>query len=101
MACEALHTYLLTSSSLGEYNGAGAIERAFGDFKAGRITRTGIMVHYVVLEVDMGEPILTREVEIREGDDLAALEERMHASEHELIVQATAKVARALTETAS
>lgn len=54
------------------------------------------MVHYVVLEVDMGEPILTREVEIREGDDLAALEERMHASEHELIVQATAEVARAI-----
>jgi phosphoribosylglycinamide formyltransferase len=88
-----LLTYL---QSLGEYNGAGAIERAFSDFKAGKITRTGIMVHYVVLEVDMGEPILTREVEIREGDDLAALEERMHASEHDLIVQATAKVARAI-----
>ena len=46
----------------------------------------------------MGEPILTREVPFREGDDLHAVEERVQACEHEVIVQATARVARAITE---
>ncbi|RYP61203.1 hypothetical protein DL771_010209 [Monosporascus sp. 5C6A] len=83
---------------LGEYNGAGAIERAFEDFKAGKTTRTGIMVHYVILEMDMGAPILVREVEFREGEELAQLEERMHGHEHELIVEATAKVVGEILE---
>lgn len=50
------------------------------------------MVHYVILKVDRGEPILTQEVECRKGDDLAQLEERMHSHEHVLLVTATAKV---------
>lgn len=55
------------------------------------------MVHYVVLEVDMGAPILTREVPLLEGDDLATVQQRIHSHEHELIVEATAKVAREIT----
>ncbi|RYP52463.1 hypothetical protein DL768_002386 [Monosporascus sp. mg162] len=77
---------------IGDYNGAGAIERAFEDFKGGKTTRTGISVHYVILEMDMGAPILVREIEFREGGELAQLEERIHGHEHELIVEATAKV---------
>jgi len=50
------------------------------------------MVHYCVAEVDRGRPILTREVECREGETLAQLEDRMHAVEHELIVKATSHV---------
>ncbi|GAB1314674.1 Bifunctional purine biosynthetic protein ADE5,7 [Madurella fahalii] len=80
----------------GKYDGANAIERAFEDFKAGKLENnmTGIMVHYVIDKVDRGEPILTREIECREGEDLHQLEERIHAHEHELIVEATAKVAK-------
>ncbi len=51
------------------------------------------MVHNVVLEVDRGDPIMVQEVEMRDGEDLAQLEDRIHAHEHELIVAATAKVA--------
>ncbi len=80
------------SARAGAYDGAGAIERAFHDLKAGRITRTGIMVHYVVLTVDRGEPILVQEVDWQ-GEELAELEEKIHSYEHELIVKATAKVA--------
>ena len=58
---------------------------------AGKITRTGIMVHYVVLEVDRGDAILTQEIPFS-GEDLPALEELIHKHEHELIVKATAKV---------
>ncbi|CAI4214665.1 unnamed protein product [Parascedosporium putredinis] len=76
----------------GAYDGAGAIERAYNDFKAGKATRTGIMVHYVILTVDRGEPIMVQEIEWK-GEDLHALEERIHSHEHELIVKASAKVA--------
>lgn len=86
----------VANEPLGRYDGANAIERAFEDFQAGKLEngRTGIMVHYVINKVDRGEPILVREIECREGDSLHQLEERIHAHEHELIVEATAKVAQ-------
>ena len=31
----------------GQYNGANAIERAHKDFMDGKITQTGVMIHYV------------------------------------------------------
>ncbi|KAL5117599.1 Bifunctional purine biosynthetic protein ADE5,7 [Pleosporales sp. CAS-2024a] len=73
----------------GEFAGAGAIERAW---KAGReqgLKRTGVMIHNVIAQVDAGTAIVTREVELREGEELEALEQRMHAVEHELIVEGT------------
>ncbi|PFH56061.1 hypothetical protein XA68_17132 [Ophiocordyceps unilateralis] len=79
----------------GQYDGAQAIERAYQDFLAGRLerNRTGVMVHHVIQQVDRGEAILTREVECLRDDDLERLMGRMHAVEHELIVEATAIVA--------
>lgn len=79
---------------LGKYNGAGAIERAYQDFQEGKLenNRTGIMIHYVIAEVDRGAPILTREIECRKGEALQDLEQRIHSHEHDLIVEATAKV---------
>ena len=76
------------------YDGANAIGRAFEDFKAGKLenNKTGIMVHYVIAQVDRGQPILTREIECREGEDLHQLEERIHSHEHQLLVEAAAKV---------
>ncbi|KJZ74871.1 hypothetical protein HIM_05780 [Hirsutella minnesotensis 3608] len=78
----------------GKYDGAHAIERAFEDFCAGKLenNKTGIMVHNVIKQVDQGQAIMTREIECLPGDDLAKLEERIHSHEHELIVEATAKV---------
>lgn len=78
----------------GRYDGAHAIERAFEDFQAGKLenNKTGIMVHNVIKQVDQGAAIMTREVECLPGDDIERLSERLHAHEHELIVEATAKV---------
>ncbi|KAF4587344.1 phosphoribosylglycinamide formyltransferase [Ophiocordyceps camponoti-floridani] len=78
----------------GRYDGAQAIERAYQDFRAGRLERntTGVMVHYVIQQVDRGEAIVTREVECKPDDDLERLKARMHAVEHELIVEATDRV---------
>ncbi|KAF1831470.1 phosphoribosylglycinamide formyltransferase [Decorospora gaudefroyi] len=76
----------------GEFAGAGAIERAW---KAGHeqgLKRTGVMIHEVIAEVDAGEAVVTQEVELREGESLEALEERMHGVEHGLIVEGTRRV---------
>jgi len=76
----------------GAFDGAGAVERAFEAFQRGEIDHTGVMVHRVVKEVDRGEPIVVREVEIKKGEELASFEERLHKTEWEVIVQAAAKV---------
>lgn len=47
------------------------------------------MIHYVIAEVDMGKAIVTRDVELREGESLEQLEERFHGIEHEAIVEGT------------
>ena len=73
----------------GEFNGKDAIQRAYADFQEGKIKRTGIMIHYVISEVDMGEPIVTKEVGMKQGESLEQLEERIHAMEHGLIVEGT------------
>lgn len=79
---------------IGKYDGMHAIERAFEDFNAGKLenNKTGITVHKVIMAVDRGEAIMTREVECLAGDDLERLTERVHSHEHELLVEATAKV---------
>jgi phosphoribosylglycinamide formyltransferase len=50
------------------------------------------MVHRVIKEVDRGEPLVVREVEIKKGDTLADLEARIHGVEHEIIVEGTKKI---------
>jgi len=71
----------------GEFDGANAIQRAYDAFKSGVIKRTGIMIHRVISEVDRGEPLLTREVEMKEGETLEELEQRIHKVEHKAIVE--------------
>ncbi|KAJ3193743.1 hypothetical protein HDU67_005000 [Dinochytrium kinnereticum] len=71
----------------GAFDGAHAIDRAFAAFKEGKITKTGVMVHRVIPEVDRGEVVLVREIDILEGDTLESLEERIHSFEHGLLVE--------------
>ncbi|KAI5849581.1 formyl transferase [Morchella snyderi] len=73
----------------GQFDGAGAIERAYEAFQRGEIGGTGIMVHWVIGEVDRGEPIVVREVEMVAGESLEELEERIHKVEHVEIVNGT------------
>ncbi|KAI0869386.1 formyl transferase [Hypoxylon argillaceum] len=85
----------------GMYDGAGAIKRAYEDFKAGKLQNgiTGIMIHYVVEEVDRGAPVLTQEIQIQDEESLEDLEQRIHGYEHELIVKATALLAQKIVST--
>jgi phosphoribosylglycinamide formyltransferase len=51
------------------------------------------MAHYVIAEVDRGTPILVKEIEWK-GESLEEYKEKVHSQEHELIVNATTKVAQ-------
>lgn len=83
----------------GKYDGAGAIQRAWDDFQAGKLedNTTGIMIHYVIEEVDRGEPILVERIECRPGESCDDLANRIHSHEHKLIVQATATLSKKIS----
>lgn len=72
----------------GEFPGAHGLEDAFNAWREGRITRSGCMVHFVIRELDAGPVIGTREVAFQVGDTLESFSDRVHAAEHELIVEA-------------
>lgn len=76
----------------GEFPGSDAIGDAWAAFEAGRISRTGVMVHFVPDEgVDSGPVIESVEVAIGPCDTVEALRRRIRAVEHELIVRSIAK----------
>ncbi|KAI4690586.1 uncharacterized protein J4E88_002058 [Alternaria novae-zelandiae] len=80
----------------GEFAGAHAIDRAWKAGQEEGLKRTGVMIHEVIAEVDAGDAIVTQEVELREGESLDALEERIHAVEHGLIVEGARRVLEGL-----
>lgn len=69
------------------FPGTHAIQRAYDAYQRGEIKQTGVMVHLVPDEgVDAG-PVLAQEVvPIQPDDTLDALETRIHAVEHRLLV---------------
>lgn len=76
----------------GAFDGANAIERAYEAFEKGEIEKSGVMVHRVIREVDRGEPLIVREVEIVKGEGVDKFAERLHKVEHEIIVEAARRV---------
>lgn len=71
-----------------QFAGTHAIQRAYEAFQRGEIEHTGIMVHWVIPEIDAGLVIATANVPIYTTDSLADLETRMHTTEHRLLVEA-------------
>lgn len=76
----------------GAFDGANALQRAYDAFQCGEITKTGVMVHRVVREVDRGEPVVVREIGFRDGETQESFEKRLHEIEWEIIVEATKKI---------
>lgn len=72
----------------GQFAGVNAIERAYNAFRQGRISHTGVMIHFVPDEgVDAGPVIRSESVPILQEDTLQRLEERVHQAEHRLYVE--------------
>lgn len=71
----------------GQFDGTKAIERAWEAFQKGEIPHTGVMIHDVIPQVDRGRVIVKQTVEILPQDTLEDLENRIHAVEHQLVIQ--------------
>jgi formyltetrahydrofolate-dependent phosphoribosylglycinamide formyltransferase len=73
----------------GQFAGVNAIERAYEAYQSGKIKKTGVMVHLVPDEgVDSGPILATRDVLIYRTDTLEMLQQRVHQTEHQLLVEA-------------
>lgn len=72
----------------GELPGTQAIQRAFNEFRLGKRSTTGVMVHFVSDEgIDNGRVIATEHVPIHITDTMQSLEARIHDVEHRLLVE--------------
>lgn len=71
------------------FPGIHAIERAWEAGQKGEITKGGLMIHYVIAEVDEGKPLLVRELDLIKTETVDEYEERVHKLEHQAIVEGT------------
>ncbi|KAJ5666894.1 hypothetical protein N7462_011303 [Penicillium macrosclerotiorum] len=73
----------------GAFNGVSAIERAHAAWMEGKIDKTGVMIHDVISEVDMGNPILVKEIPFQKGrdEDLEGFEKRVHETEWGTVIE--------------
>ncbi|OKL57071.1 Phosphoribosylglycinamide formyltransferase [Talaromyces atroroseus] len=73
----------------GAFNGVDAIERAHAAWQEGKITKTGVMIHNVISEVDMGQPILVKEIPFVEGvdEDLEKFKSKVHEVEWGAVIE--------------
>lgn len=71
----------------GAFDGTHAIDRAWKAGQDGEITKGGVMIHRVIAEVDRGQPILVKELELKKDETLEQYEDRVHATEHVAIVE--------------
>lgn len=73
----------------GAFPGINAIERAWEAGQRGETKKGGVMIHYVIKDVDEGKPLLVREIELRKDESLADYVARVHDVEHKAIVEGT------------
>jgi len=74
----------------GAFPGTYAVQRAYNAYQRGEIDHTGIMVHYVIPEVDAGAVIVQTPLYFEPDESLEDFERRLHTHEHSLLVRATA-----------
>jgi phosphoribosylglycinamide formyltransferase-1 len=77
----------------GAFPGTKAIERAFAAHKHDGLVTTGVMVHLVPDEgVDNGPVLATATVPIEPNDTIDSLTDRVHLTEHRLLVKTLARL---------
>lgn len=82
----------------GAFDGTHAIERAWTAGQKGEISAGGVMIHKVIAEVDRGEPVLVKQLDLRKDETLEQYETRVHETEHVAIVEGTNIVLDELAE---
>lgn len=79
----------------GTFPGTHAIERAYAAWQAGEIDHSGVMVHLVPDEgVDDGPVLASEEIFFQPGETLEQFEARVHALEHQLLVETLREVVK-------
>jgi phosphoribosylglycinamide formyltransferase-1 len=79
----------------GTFPGTDGIRRTYEAYRRGEVEHGGCMIHYVIPEVDAGEVIVREIVPIDPSDTLDQFEQRLHAAEHRIIVEAIRLIAGA------
>lgn len=69
----------------GSFKGTDCIKRTW-EARENSDTKSGVMVHRVIEEVDMGEVLSTMSVPFKSGENFDEYEERMHQAERSLLV---------------
>ena len=72
----------------GQFPGNHSIEDAYNAFKKGQVDHTGIMVHYVIPEIDAGKIICQKEIPIFKTDRLNDLKFRIGYHEKNILIRA-------------
>ncbi|CDK24249.1 unnamed protein product [Kuraishia capsulata CBS 1993] len=80
----------------GAFEGINAIERSYEAGQNGTVAKGGCMIHKVIKEVDRGQPLVVREIDVVKGETLESWEQRIHALEHQAIVDGTVKALKEL-----
>ena len=87
--CKAFRIVNLHPAKPGTITGLGAIEKAYDAWQRGELRESGVMVHWVPdAQVDAGPVIEWKAVAFHENDTLEAFAQRMHETEHKVIVSA-------------
>ena len=74
------------------FTGANAIEQTLNAYHKNSSIKAGLMTHYVIPEVDKGEPIMSKEVSIYNTDTIDSLTERIKYYEKSILLESIEKV---------
>lgn len=78
----------------GCFEGTHAIERSWDAGQRGLVSEGGCMVHYVIEQVDLGEPLVVKKLPVVKGESVDEWEAKIHALEHLAIVEGAQVVLR-------
>lgn len=79
-----------------QFPGKNSINDAYTAFTKGLITKTGVMVHFVIDKLDAGEVIEQLEIPISDYETLSSLENKIRYYEKFVLVRAIDKVLRTI-----
>ena len=82
----------------GLFPGNDSITDAFNAYKKGHINHTGLMVHKVITEIDAGEVLYSKKVEIKKNDTLNDLKSRIQYHEKLALIQTIKNMTQTLND---
>ena len=82
----------------GQFPGNDSITNAFNAYNKNLISHTGLMVHKVITEIDAGEVLYSKKVEIKKNDTLNDLKSRIQYHEKLALIQTIKNMTQTLND---